>query len=70
MTRCYTKKPVWTWRCDECGYEERLAREQGTLPTPDELRAVGWFIASIWGDMCPECVMRYPARTTNQTGEQ
>jgi len=57
MTRTYTAKPVWTWRCDECGHEERIAREQSLLPTPAEMRAVGWFIADRWGDLCPECVM-------------
>jgi len=58
MTRTHTKKPAWTWKCDECGHEERLAREQSLLPTPAQMREVGWFIAKLWGDRCPECVMR------------
>lgn len=69
MTRTYTAKPVWTWRCDECGHEERIAREQSLLPTPAEMRQVGWFIAERWGDLCPECVMRYPERTKPSDSE-
>jgi hypothetical protein len=58
MTRTHTARPVWTWRCDECGHEERIARTQTGLPSPDQMRAVGWFIAKRYGDKCPECVMR------------
>lgn len=58
MTRTYTSMPVWTWRCDQCGREYGLARDQsgpGGLPTPDEMRARGWFIAKNFGDLCPPC---------------
>jgi hypothetical protein len=58
MTRTHTARPVWTWKCDECGHEERIAREQNLLPSPDQMRALGWFIAKHYGDKCPECVMR------------
>lgn len=59
MTRTYTSKPVWTWKCDECGREHELAREQSGprgLATMDEMRERGWFIAEKFGDMCPPCV--------------
>lgn len=66
MTRTYTARPVWTWRCDECGHEERIAREQSLLPTPAAMREVGWFIADLFGDKCPECVMREQNERGNQ----
>lgn len=59
MTRTYTAKPVWTWKCDECGIEKHLARSQSGalgLPSPDEMRERGWFIADSFGDKCPKCV--------------
>jgi hypothetical protein len=58
MTRTYTETPVWTWKCDTCGVESHLARYQSGLfglPTPDEMREDGWFIAEKFGDLCPEC---------------
>ena len=58
MTRTYTRKPVWTWKCDECGHEDHLAREQSGangLPSMDDMRAQGWFIADSFGDLCPKC---------------
>lgn len=55
MTRTFTKQPVWTWVCDECGKEHSLARSQSGLKTPDEMRALGWFIPRTWGDLCPDC---------------
>lgn len=59
MTRTYTAKPIWTWKCDECGREQLLAREQSGsmgLPSMDEMRERGWFIAESFGDKCPLCV--------------
>lgn len=59
MTRTYTAKPIWTWKCDECGREQHLAREQSGsmgLPSMDEMRLNGWFIARSFGDKCPLCV--------------
>lgn len=59
MTRTYTKKPVWTWKCDRCGREEHLAHEQSGpfgLPTMEQMRDEGWFIAESFGDLCPKCV--------------
>lgn len=59
MTRTYTTKPVWTWKCDQCGRETMLARTQSGalgLPTPDEMRQRGWLIADIFGDKCPICL--------------
>jgi hypothetical protein len=58
MTR--SKIDAWTWFCDQCGTGSGdLAHEQSGprgLPTPDEMRARGWYIAPKWGDLCPECV--------------
>jgi len=55
VTRTHTSSPVWTWKCDECGYEAWLERNQGDLPTPNEMREHGWFIAEKFGDLCPMC---------------
>lgn len=58
MTRTYTARPVWTWKCDRCGRESDLARSQsGTngLPAPDAMRERGWYVAEVFGDLCPEC---------------
>jgi len=43
MTRQYTRSPAWN---------------QSDLPTPDETRIQGWFIAEIWGDKCPKCRLK------------
>ena len=57
MTRAHFKRPVWTWSCDRCGKTSGdLATEQRGLPTPEQMRRRGWFIAETWGDRCPECV--------------
>ena len=56
MTRAHFKRPVWTWLCDRCGKTSGdLATEHQDLPTPEQMRARGWFIAEMWGDRCPEC---------------
>lgn len=58
MTRTYTKRPAWTWQCDECGSEAFLAREQSGpfgLPTIEQMRDEGWYIAEKFGDLCPRC---------------
>ena len=55
MTRTHTARAAWTWRCDACGREHALGREQSDLPSPDDMRARGWFIAKTWGDRCPDC---------------
>ena len=55
MTRTHTKHPVWVWKCDRCGREEFFAREQHLLPSGDEMRDRGWFIAEKSGDRCPAC---------------
>ena len=61
MTRAHFKRPVWTWFCDRCGKTGGdLATEHQGLPTPDEMRRRGWFIAETWGDRCPECVEAAP----------
>lgn len=57
MTRTHTNHPVWTWKCDSCGAEQYLSREQSGpngLPTPDQMRAKGW-LAERYGDRCPTC---------------
>ena len=57
MTRKHTERPVWCWACDSCGREFPIYElVQGLLPTPDQMRAAGWFVAEKWGDKCPECV--------------
>ena len=57
MTRTYTARPVWTWKCDRCGFETGdLARQQYGLPSPDVMRDRGWVIADLHGDLCPRCV--------------
>ena len=59
MTRGHVKSPVWAWCCDECGLVHRsLAFLQRDLPSPDEMRASGWFIAETWGDKCPMCAKK------------
>ena len=61
MTRTYTAQPVWTWKCDRCGRESHLARQQSGslgLPTIDYMRDAGWFIAEKFGDLCPICATR------------
>lgn len=61
MTRAHTKQPVWTWQCDRCGATSGdLAYNQKDLPTPDEMRARGWFIAEKWGDLCSRCQQTPP----------
>lgn len=55
MTRTHTKQPVWTWMCDECGLEDSLARTQNGLPEKEQMRQGGWFIAELFGDLCPAC---------------
>lgn len=57
MTRTYTKRPVWVWQCDVCGHEEHYGRATAELPTMDDMRAAGWFVAEDWGDKCPACVL-------------
>jgi hypothetical protein len=59
MTRAHTTRPVWTWKCDECGFETGdLSCQQYGLPSPDVMRARGWFIADMFGDKCPACVKK------------
>ncbi|GAA2182451.1 hypothetical protein GCM10009785_21800 [Brooklawnia cerclae] len=61
MTRSPTRRLVWTWYCDRCGRgSEDLAWEQGGLPRPDEMRKRGWYIAPKWGDLCPDCAVKFP----------
>lgn len=56
MTRTHTARPIWTWRCDECGIESGdLAFDSSGLPSYDDMRRRGWFIAEKWGDKCPKC---------------
>lgn len=56
MTRAHVKFPVWSWHCDRCGATSGdLARHQGHLPSPDEMRRRGWFIADTYGDLCSRC---------------
>ncbi len=58
MTRTHTRSPVWTWKCDSCGYEALpLARVQAGLPSRAAMESRGWFIAEKWGDKCPDCVL-------------
>lgn len=60
MTRTFTAQPVWTWKCDRCGRESHLARKQSGplgLPTGEEMRAAGWHIAEMYGDLCPICAV-------------
>lgn len=58
MTRSHIDSPVWVWSCDRCGRKDvtHLAVSQQSLPSPDEMRTRGWFIADQWGDRCPWCV--------------
>lgn len=56
MTRTHAKKPAWTWVCDECGREEFIARMQQELPSMEDMRKLGWFIADKFGDLCPKCI--------------
>lgn len=56
MTRAFTKRPIWTWVCDSCGFEQELARMQTWLPTKDIMCTEGWHIAELYGDKCPKCV--------------
>lgn len=56
MTRRYSKNPVWCWACDTCEREFPIyERSQGLLPTYEQMRVAGWFIAEKFGDKCPEC---------------
>jgi len=56
MSRTYTKAPVWTWACDRCGRTSGdLAHNQSSLPSPDDMRLRGWFIAEVYGDLCSRC---------------
>lgn len=67
MTRAYTERPVWTWRCDECGFETGdLARQSYGLPSAEVMRLRGWFIAEQFGDLCPLC-HEQKARMTGST---
>lgn len=66
MTRTYTACPIWTWQCDHCGKEAHLAREQSGeygLPSINEMRVAGWYIAEKFGDLCPLCVIASLAPT-------
>ena len=59
MTRTLTQVPVWSWYCDRCAEQGgELAWDQKGLPSPDEMRARGWFIAEKWGDLCPKCLAK------------
>ena len=55
MTRTPTSSPVWAWQCDHCKTFGPIATSQSALPKPDEMRALGWYIADRWGDLCPNC---------------
>lgn len=66
MTRTHTARPVWTWICDRCGVEAGLARTQNKLLGMKAMRALGWFIAELHGDLCPSCVAE--TSTTPQNG--
>lgn len=61
MTRAHVTFPVWAWHCDRCGcYGGELGHEQRDLPTPDEMRVRGWYIAEKWGDLCSRCAQTPP----------
>lgn len=61
MTRQFTQTPVWAWYCDSCNSPDfELAWNQVGLPMPSEMRRRGWFIAEMFGDLCPVCVMDAP----------
>lgn len=55
MTRTHRDRPTWTWRCDHCGVEHGLAREQADLPSKSDMVALGWYIAPLYGDICQSC---------------
>lgn len=56
MTRTHVTQPVWAWHCDVCKRVDfRMVFTQSALPSADEMRAEGWFIATVWGDKCPDC---------------
>lgn len=52
---------VWEWVCDYCPTRSpEVARRHDDLPSVDEMRARGWFIAKVHGDRCPSCVTPDP----------
>ena len=56
MTRQHTSKPVWIWSCDRCeSTSGDLAHAQDQLPSAEDMRERGWFIAERWGDLCSKC---------------
>lgn len=56
MTRQYTVRPTWSWYCDRCGQSSGdLKWEADWLPSVEEMRARGWFIAENYGDLCLGC---------------
>ena len=57
MTRAQVQEPVYAWFCDNCGSRHgALSLLMSQLPKPDDMRALGWYIARLWGDLCPSCV--------------
>lgn len=73
MTRAHVRQPVWAWHCDRCQTRRGLAYLQDELDSPDRMRELGWYIADVWGDLCPGCVAEggveeFAERTSRNTG--
>lgn len=69
MTRGQFKS--WTWLCDHCRRSSSdFEFHHSQLPSADEMRARGWYIAPFYGDRCPSCAAVEAADSTSgQTGD-
>ncbi|AHH16563.1 hypothetical protein NONO_c17630 [Nocardia nova SH22a] len=47
----------WVMKCDQSGCATR-SEEFPREPPLAEFQNRGWFIAKLWGDICPDCLAR------------
>lgn len=57
MTRERDKSGLWAFVCDQHGCDTRSERFPGQ-PELEVFQERGWFVARLWGDICPACLAK------------
>lgn len=57
MTRDRAKSGLWAMVCDQDGCTTR-SEDHPRQPELEVFQERGWFIARLWGDICPACLAK------------